>query len=1337
MPSVLSKPSPILKIPLELVEEIIDASIETASPWWSLELDIKRTLMQVCAMWRTYMLNHSKYWTTIVIHIHLSPAYLCFLVQKAVATQRPLDVTIDTGLADLAWTNGIDNLHPWIPHILLPLGHASHWFHSLFVSTHGQRSLNLILEAVCITNAMMLQRIELALCRERWLEIPARLLDIPSPILTSIALDTVVPVWEDYSCLHRINTLRIGHFRTSLTWDCLRAVLIASTQLTTLSIINVSCDTLPMFLPPIEMGTVENFELVFTDHENIEVVTNIHMPLLKKVKLTGLGEAPWRDLAATCPGLLKKPMELSISVDDETIVGCDVFHSLPTVELLDLRGCSLLIVDAIFRRKPNELPPPHFPKLVTVVTGNGIEQDLVGYLARCAQPGCFALFETLNADVYNFQPSRAEPLFLRSSSDKTPDPTQLAGYLRSSPPLESPPTKRRRVHSTVAIDEHNESEPDMEEEGGTSEGGKDQESLYQEQYMRSFRYSARRNTPDPSMRRFFDLEAVADGGEDVTDEESENDRDFLDDTGVISSPPQVLYEERNNSSGDILPLEDDFQAFKERAVLYRQQVRTERCRENDIPDDTNNEASTSKGDFYRCRPCPSRSALPKPPHDLTHHNARALATYRAAHGFPPKRSTLPFWLELAATEAKHRLEKGQWVRVGWGKYKGRLAFVISTNAIYLPGRQPPIFHLSKPRHTVQLLRPPTSDECHALKVFPFQALLQIATEEEFAPFASSHHVELRRLVRTIRGPPLRSGDRVVVVSGRYQGQSGYLAEIHPTLAATNGQRIAKVVPAYHGTYNPTMPDVVIFPEMKDLRAHLLDFPYVLSIGDRVRLIERDVEGVDGRIVNVDAANESVQFRNRNGALYDPCTVDQLTRVWQEGDFVTVRSGEHKGRSGSVMTVDSQFGRIELFDLNRLELKRPSKQWQDGRLFWVRSCDVDFNTVGYTVTFGVPAPVHQINPLWLPESIEERVPYATMFAAPDTRRVAVTVQTPTVDDDTEDLHTDGFRGTVVGVYNSVARETRLSSVENEWTDKLRNYANSYYPKLAAHDSRLNKIRIQGRDAIVQSENNHEGLLLTLRRTGGPELVQDVPIEKVVHHWTMVPLLETRAMSHEALRGHQDLFTVEQKYAAFPPLPPPPRPRTPCPSPSSAAFESPPKLKGETTGEWLCIPGLSPKRLDVIVQGVRDEMQLSPKVREMEGRRGYLLLNADVPARDTTKKFSRPRREDKLDVYGLTIGGTKHPIDRRYLRPCRTTTDSRTMSEIVHRVVVIGPDIGGGLTSQGCYGETDPFVTHSHGTDIVAVRFTREQHHFFQTSSLCLSENVRIAAPQGIFEVFNPE
>ncbi|KAK7027692.1 hypothetical protein R3P38DRAFT_3190756 [Favolaschia claudopus] len=737
--------------------------------------------------------------------------------------------------------------------------------------------------------------------------------------------------------------------------------------------------------------------------------------------------------------------------------------------------------------------------------------------------------------------------------------------------------------------------------------------------------------------------------------------------------------------------------------------------------------------------------------DLNHHNARALAAYRAANHPPPKRSTLPFWLELPATEAKHALKKGQWVRVGWGKFKGRLAFVINTNAIFLPGRKPPIFHLSKPRHTVQLVKPPTLEDCQALKIYPHQALLQIASHEEFVPFARSHHVELRRLVGSARGPPLRPGDRVVVVTGRYRGQSGYLAGIHVSDAGSASQHTARVLPAYNGCYDPNIAADGIFPEMRDLRRHLLDFSYVLQVGDRIRFVEGYVEGVEGRVHALDAKTEVVLFKNVNGAVYDPCTVDQLSRVWQEGDFVRVRCGAHQGRSGSVMTVDSGRGLVELFDLNRLELKRPSKQWQDGRLFWVRACDVDFNHAGDIVTFGVPASVRKTSSLLLPDSIEERVPYSTTFAPPHTAGVAHTLM---AEEDVELLHPDvarhyiglnvtyvakgslkGFRGTVVGVYNSRARELRLRSVEDEWTQKLRSYAQAYYPAISVNDSRLNNIKIQGRDALVQADNDHEGLLLTLRRTGGPDVVQDVPIENVAHHWTMVPLLNTRAMPHEVLRGHQHLVTPELKFAAFPPQSPPPRPCTPCPSPSSPPFEVPPQLEGETTGEWICVPGVSHKRLDIVVRGVADEPALSAKVREMEGRRGYLLLDGDVPARDTSKVFSRPRKADKIDVYGLTVGGTKHPIDRRYLRPCRIGLDGRTLAEMVQRVVVVGADVTGDFTRRGCYGETDPFVTHCSGPNTVAVRFTLDKYSVFHFSSLCLSENVRIAAPHGVFDIFN--
>ncbi|KAK7038366.1 hypothetical protein R3P38DRAFT_3182458 [Favolaschia claudopus] len=1038
------------------------------------------------------------------------------------------------------------------------------------------------------------------------------------------------------------------------------------------------------------------------------------------------------------------------------------------------------------------------------------------------------------------------PLFLTGSRDSTPENTQRSDRVRSSSSPDAHPNKRRRVLSGLVIDERKESKSesgdgygtsdkarkeDQSESDDESDANEDKESIYLEQYRRSFHQSARRNAADAAVRRFFDLEAAVDGTDDVADEESENDRDFVDDSDAFSGAPQSFFYGPANLGQDANSLENDLQGLNERAARYRQQVRTERRMEYgylDGMDDDNEleaafvekelpvkidapavgpEASTSTAvtlcvpgtslsarytpmlesvlkersvqndghakklfdtanfgnfrvasieDFDGTAPQAERLVPPKSTvtQNLDHHNARALAAYRAANHSPPKRSTLPFWLELPATEAKHTLEKGQWVRVGWGKYKGRLAFVINTNAIYLPGRKPPIFHLRKPRHTVQLLKPPTSDEQHSAKYFPHQALLQIATHEEFAPFANSHHVELRRLVGTALSPPLRPGDRVVVTSGPYRGQSGYVAGIHITRTSATSKNVARVIPSYRGAYDPDIAEHGIFPEMMDLERHLLDFSYVLSVGDRVRFVDCDVEGVEGRIVKVDAENEVVYFENQNGALYDACTVDQVTRIWQEGDFVRVRTGEHKGRSGSVMTVNSRKGLVEVFDLNRLELKRPSRQWQDGRLFWVQACAVDFNAVGDTVTFGLPAAAQKISPLLLPGSVEERVSYATLFASPGTKHALRPTQIPTTDDISEQVYADvarhyiglnvsfvakgplkGFRGTVVGVYNSTARESRLRSVEDVQRQKLNEYAQSYYPSITINDSRLNKFRVQGRNALVQAENDHGGLLLTLRRTGGLDVVQDVAIENVVHYWTMVPLLETRNMAVEVLRGHQHLVTAEQKHAAFPPQSPPPRPCTPCPSPSSGGFESSPQLEGETNGEWLCLPGLAQKRLDVFVQGVGNEPQLSAKVREMEGRGGYLLLNAEIAARETNKKFSRPRKADKVDVYGLTVGGTKHPIDRRYLRPSRTGRDGRTVTEMVHRVVVIGGDVQGDLSNRGCYGETDPFVTHSHGPNTVAVRFSLEQYQFFHASSLCLSENVRITAPHGIFDTFH--
>jgi hypothetical protein len=202
------------------------------------------------------------------------------------------------------------------------------------------------------------------------------------------------------------------------------------------------------------------------------------------------------------------------------------------------------------------------------------------------------------------------------------------------------------------------------------------------------------------------------------------------------------------------------------------------------------------------------------------------------------------------------------------------------------------------------------------------------------------------------------------------------------------------------------------------------------------------------------------------------------------------------------------------------------------------------------------------------------------------------------------------------------------------------------------------------------------------------------------------------------------------------------RTPTPDPNDSEpapgrmardAEDQIRLEGEFDGRWLLTPGLASKRVDVIIQGVdsfprTNKMNVTDKMRQDNDKCAILLNGSKFKPSDLQKTITL------FNVGGPT--GRKAAFPPPCIRPRRELASGKSITEVVTRVIVLGPDVNNHLLHIGQYGQTQPTVTHTFGPRVVAVKFVgRAEFEFYHYVNLCLSENVEKETAETRFPVTN--
>ncbi|KAK7038355.1 hypothetical protein R3P38DRAFT_2770623 [Favolaschia claudopus] len=399
--------SPISRMPVEITENILLEVLTSTTSEWS-ELDTKRDLIHICSRWRGIIFGRRMFWTTIFLHFNIPSLYLLFLIERALSTQRLLDVTIDSGMADLGleWSGETEGTHEWVSTVLSALAEGADMVRNLTIIAHGQHTLALILRVIRVDLATSLEKADLQLYYEPFFRRPEALMDIPSPSLRSLALYKAYPKWEHVEAPHlsRITELRVGGLKTALSWVRLRPTLEAAPQLRTLALIELRCFVMYGVDPTLEMPNLEKLELFFQDSDELDIFRQLIMPQLVTVEITGVKSAGWPCIHTQCNYLLTRAEDLTLTMGYRYGPTKAMMKTLPCVKILDLRGFPVAFLEWSIG-PASEASRTRYPNLRTLITAPGMNESLMQSILACGNAEEISVFEVLgNSHLpYNFR----------------------------------------------------------------------------------------------------------------------------------------------------------------------------------------------------------------------------------------------------------------------------------------------------------------------------------------------------------------------------------------------------------------------------------------------------------------------------------------------------------------------------------------------------------------------------------------------------------------------------------------------------------------------------------------------------------------------------------------------------------------------------------------------------------------------------------------------------------------------------------------------------------------------------------------------------------------------
>ncbi|KAJ7444055.1 hypothetical protein B0H11DRAFT_1931229 [Mycena galericulata] len=622
------------------------------------------------------------------------------------------------------------------------------------------------------------------------------------------------------------------------------------------------------------------------------------------------------------------------------------------------------------------------------------------------------------------------------------------------------------------------------------------------------------------------------------------------------------------------------------------------------------------------------------------------------------------------------------------------------------------------------------------------------TRDELAPFQRTrlHYLQSARFWGDT-GFGLMEGDRVVCPAGKRRGRQGWIGRIIEEFSGGTLRYWVKLT-----EYFGTIPDTQKTPgetfALLALARHLLDPGPTVRLLDRVWVRYSKTIFLDriGRVVEISGPTLTIELpENTDVGDLDPGQIKQnvstggwrftiptfnTVRHFLPGDLIRVVYGDLSGRRGFIVHIHPG-GVLEIFDGH----ERPGQEpvflvWQSDVEFVILEDNAafsDYSTYQYTTRSEINPPTHPLaesQPVNL-EKIQSRLKVASGRLAD---YLAEVKGDEVKGDERERANLKRYREDLVAYIEKLTHPLTIKGIQERDREadararRLMNTGKQYEGRevevvgkhpdkgtwgtvVGDHDSEARAQRMKAwmsanpdKDVYGRRWWDSRGILVSIRTHTGL-MIQDIPVNNLVmrrHDLSQKPVPLTRAYHLPSAPSKSPVLAV-------------PRPR-------------------EDTGEWMCIPALKGKRVDVVLEGVNSValethriFKTSAKIRALEGKAAYLLLADAIDPKSLDKK--------KVQVFGFSV---PHGIGPMCIKPRRFSDDGTTrIDTFKERVVIVGPDIQGDIVAKGCYAQTRPHTEHTHGGGIVEVELESGSLKLYHYSSLCMARNIHIDTTDNAF------
>ncbi|KAF8207306.1 hypothetical protein K438DRAFT_1755964 [Mycena galopus ATCC 62051] len=571
------------------------------------------------------------------------------------------------------------------------------------------------------------------------------------------------------------------------------------------------------------------------------------------------------------------------------------------------------------------------------------------------------------------------------------------------------------------------------------------------------------------------------------------------------------------------------------------------------------------------------------------------------------------------------------------------------------------------------------------------------TQTELSPYRRVSLPQLICVPATWNTPAVVAGDRVAVVDGEFAGAGGYIVD----LCKEGADLCVQLVRAQ---WDPISPPGVFTAKMQDVQCHALDHPFEgFMVQDHVLVLLRtlywDTTGyivvVNGDELTIGVPHDRIVVGPTRPSPEYPhmkifeVLIYNVCRQFLNGDWVQVARADLRGKDFVILDF-LPGGIVVLYDADHHDIDQEFDEWYLAQV---------------PIANLVWDPKWHIDPI--ADQIFHRDPNTT---APEFRMKlaghryeGIPVQV------NKDAH-KGLRGVVVGDHDSADHIQRLKSAS------------------------IFSGRTRG--------CNQDGILLTIGKEMLNLTVENVPIERVLHQQlvsesaselALIPnssrlkLAQARFLPHAILFGNAPARKEDRPLWRGPFRIPqnPSRPPTPPAAPAAAPLwtdDKTPALDSKESGQWMSLPQLTKKRVDVKVVGVTKLSRPSPRMQALEGKFGYLLIDTPVPTADS-----------KVTVYAVGKNQMKYDVPHKCIKPRREGNMGESFWEMNDRVMVLGPDLESNSSRIGEYGQIMPSVSRPCGRGVLAVKFVGlDSPAFYYVSMLSLAKNEKVVVTFGTFD-----